>query len=112
MSQYEQLEKLGSVIAQRAGNADPESSYVAKLLSKGSMRAGKKVGEEAVEVAIASASGNRQEVISESADLLFHLLVLWQSQGINPTDVMNELKRREGVSGIAEKKMRRKKPAA
>lgn len=108
MSQYEQLEKLGAVIGERASNADPESSYVAKLLSKGSLRAGKKVGEEAVEVAIAAASGNRVEVIKESADLLFHLLVLWQSQGITGTDVMNELKRREGVSGIAEKKARKK----
>lgn len=108
MSQYEQLDKLSQVIAERAGNADPESSYVAKLMSKGSLRAGKKVGEEAVEVAIAAASGNRVEVIRESADLLFHLLVLWQSQGITAADVMNELKRREGVSGIAEKKARKK----
>jgi phosphoribosyl-ATP pyrophosphohydrolase len=107
MSQYEQLEKLGVVIAQRAANADPQSSYVAKLLSKGSSRAGKKVGEEAVEVAIASAGGNTQEVISESADLLFHLLVLWQSHGVTPAQVMAELERREGVSGIAEKKARK-----
>lgn len=112
MSQYEQLERLAAVIAERAKVADPESSYVAKLLSKGSIRAGKKVGEEAVEVAIAAAGSNRQEVISESADLLFHLLVLWESLNVNATDVMNELKRREGVSGIAEKKARRKKPAA
>lgn len=111
MSKYEQLEKLGEVITQRAKNADPESSYVAKLLSKGSARAGKKVGEEAVEVAIAAASSNRQEVILESADLLFHLLVLWEALNVNADDVMNELKRREGVSGIAEKKAR-KKPAA
>lgn len=108
MSTYEQLEKLSTVIAERAKNADPESSYVAKLLSKGSSRAGKKVGEEAVEVAIAAANSNRQEAISESADLLFHLLVLWESLNVSPADVMSELKRREGVSGIAEKKARKK----
>lgn len=107
MTQFDQLEKLAAVIAERAGNADPESSYVAKLLSKGAMRAGKKVGEEAVEVAIASAGGNTKEVVAESADLLFHLLLLWQAHGIKPQDVMDELKRREGVSGIAEKKSRK-----
>jgi phosphoribosyl-ATP pyrophosphohydrolase len=105
---FEQLEKLAAVITERAKNADPESSYVAKLLSKGASRAGKKVGEEAVETAIAAASGNRSETISESADLLFHLMVLWQAQGIAPSDVMEELKRREGISGIAEKKGRKK----
>lgn len=110
MSQYQQLEKLADVIAKRAANADPESSYVAKLLSKGGARAGKKVGEEGVEVAIASARNNKKEVINESADLLFHLLVLWQAHDVTADEVMNELVRREGVSGIAEKKAR-KKPA-
>lgn len=107
MSMFEQLEKLATVIAQRAQVADPESSYVAKLLSKGAERAGKKVGEEAVEVAIASARNVNAEVVAESADLLFHLLVLWQAHGVTPEDVMSELKRREGVSGIAEKKARK-----
>lgn len=108
MSMFKQLEKLAEVIAQRAQSADPESSYVAKLMSKGPMRAGKKVGEEAVEVAIAAASDVQKDVICESADLLFHLLVLWQSCGIAPAQVMAELERREGVSGIAEKKARKK----
>lgn len=108
MSTYEQLERLAEVIRTRAGNADPESSYVAKLLSKGALRAGKKVGEEAVEVAIASASGNAREVINESADLLFHLLILWQAHGVSAEQVMIELKRREGISGLAEKKGRKK----
>ena len=112
MSMFEQLEKLCTVIAQRASVADAESSYVAKLLSKGPERAGKKVGEEAVEVAIASAGGKREEVISESADLLFHLLVLWQAHGVAAADVMGELARREGTSGIAEKKARSKKAPA
>ena len=107
MSMFKQLEKLAAVIAQRAQSADPESSYVAKLLSKGPLRAGKKVGEEAVEVAIAAASDVRADVISESADLLFHLLLLWQACGIAPELVMAELERREGTSGIAEKKARK-----
>lgn len=108
MNIFEQLERLSTVIAQRAANADPESSYVAKLLSKGASRAGKKVGEEAVEVAIAAAGADNEEVISESADLLFHLLVLWQARGVTADQVMAELRRREGVSGIAEKKGRKK----
>lgn len=108
MSMFKQLEKLAGVIAERAQSADPESSYVAKLMSKGPLRAGKKVGEEAVEVAIAVASDVQKDVVAESADLLFHLLVLWQSCGITPEQVMAELERREGVSGIAEKKARKK----
>lgn len=111
MNIFAQLEKLVDVIAQRAKNADPESSYVAKLLSKGPQRAAKKVGEEAVEVAIASAGSNKGEIVYESADLLFHLLVMWQAHGIKAEEVMNELIRREGVSGIAEKKARKKKHA-
>lgn len=107
MSMFAQLEKLAAVIAERAGVADPESSYVAKLISKGHLRAAKKVAEEAAEVAMASAREKSDEIIYESADLLFHLLVLWQTQGIAPEQVMNELQRREGVSGIAEKKGRK-----
>lgn len=109
MNTFAQLEKLVGVISERAKTADPESSYVAKLLSKGPMRAAKKVGEEAVEVAIAAASSDKGEVIYESADLLFHLLVMWQAHGVKPEDVMAELVRREGISGIAEKKGRKKK---
>lgn len=108
MSMFRQLEKLSTVITERAQSADPESSYVAKLLSKGPLRAGKKVGEEAVEVAIAAASNVKKDVVSESADLLFHLLVLWKSCAITPEEVMAELERREGISGIAEKKARKK----
>ena len=105
MSAFATLDQLILTIAQREGS-DPATSYIAKLLNKGAPHIAKKVGEEAVEVAIASASGNRHEVITESADLLFHLLVLWHAHGISPEDVMAELQRREGTSGIAEKAAR------
>lgn len=107
MSMFAQLEKLAGVIAQRAQNADPQSSYVAKLLARGHLRAAKKVAEEGAEVAMASAREQSSEIIYESADLLFHLLLLWQAHGVTPQQVMDELVRREGVSGIAEKKGRK-----
>ena len=105
MSQFDYLDTLVATIESRVGT-DPKSSHTAKLLKKGPARIAKKVGEEAVEVAIATVRGNREETIAESADLLFHLLVLWRAQGITPTEVMNELERREGVSGIEEKASR------
>ena len=96
---------LVDTIAARAG-ADPKTSHTAKLLKKGPKRIAKKVGEEAVEVAIAAVAEGKENVVSESADLLFHLLVLWRALGIAPAEVMDELKRREGISGIAEKASR------
>ena len=105
MTQFSYLDTVIATIASRAG-ADPETSYVAKLLKKGTRRIAKKVGEEGVEVAIAAVAQPKDKTVSESADLLFHLLVLWQSLGIKPSDVMEELKRRENISGIAEKKSR------
>lgn len=105
MSAFAQLDKLITTIASRVGG-DPKLSHTAKLLKKGPPRIAKKLGEEAVEVAISAAQGNREEVVSESADLLFHLLVLWQAMGINAADVMAELARREGTSGIDEKASR------
>ena len=105
MSAFTTLDQLIITIAQREGG-DPSTSHIAKLLKKGPAKIAKKVGEEAVEVAIASASNDRAEVITESADLLFHLLVLWHAHGIAPADVMTELQRREGTSGIAEKASR------
>jgi phosphoribosyl-ATP pyrophosphohydrolase len=105
MSVFATLDQLVLTIAQREGG-DAATSYIAKLLNKGATHIAKKVGEEAVEVAIASANGARAEVITESADLLFHLLVLWRAHGITPEDVMAELQRREGTSGIAEKAAR------
>lgn len=105
MSQFEQLDILVDTIAARR-NADPKESQVAKLLKKGPLKVAKKLGEEAVETALAAASADRSQVIYESSDLLFHLLVLWQSMNIRPSEVMQELERREGVSGIAEKAAR------
>lgn len=105
MSAFNYLDTLIKTIAARVGG-DPKASHTAKLLKRGPARIAKKVGEEAVEVAISAAQNNREEVIAESADLLFHLLVLWQSMGIAPADVMAELAAREAQSGIEEKAAR------
>lgn len=105
MSAFSYLDILVQTIASRVGG-DPKISHTAKLLKKGPARIAKKVGEEAVEVAIAAAQRDREHTVSESADLLFHLLVLWQSIGIAPKDVMAELEKRESQSGIAEKAAR------
>ena len=86
--------------------ADPSTSYVAKLYSKGPKKIAQKVGEEAVETAMAVAAGDDAELITESADLLFHLMVLLQSREKGLADVVNELARREGLSGLEEKASR------
>jgi len=99
------LARVFALIEARSG-ADPEQSYVARLLAKGPRKIAQKVGEEAVETVIAGTSGNRDELIGESADLMFHLMVLWAARGIAPGNVAAELARREGVSGIVEKKSR------
>jgi len=87
--------------------AKAEKSYVASLFAKGSSHIARKLGEEAVETIIAAESGKKKHLVSESADLLFHLLVLWAAKGITPDMVMEELKQREGTSGIEEKKSRK-----
>jgi phosphoribosyl-ATP pyrophosphohydrolase len=102
------LDRLFTTIVSRRG-ADPEKSYVARLLHKGTPKIAQKFGEEAVEVAIAAALRDHDAVISESADVLFHLLVLWADQGVTPAQVWAELVHREGTSGVDEKKSR--KPA-
>lgn len=101
------LQKLYDTIrARKREGAD--TSYTAKLLQKGVPHIAKKVGEEGVEVALAAASGDRHEVIKESADVLFHIEVLWAAMEIEPQDVYTELERREGISGIVEKASRPK----
>ena len=105
MSAFDQLDSLILTIAARVGG-DPKASHTAKLLKRGPARIAKKLGEEAAETAISAAQGNREEVVAESADLLFHLLVLWQAMGIKPAEVMAELERREAMSGIEEKASR------
>ena len=99
------LKKLEQVIESRKGG-EVEKSYVAKLFSKGRKKIAQKVGEEAVELCIAAAHNDKVEAVSESADLLFHMMVLWSDMGIKPDDVYNELLSREGISGIEEKKER------
>lgn len=101
----EVLERLFLLIESRK-KADPSSSYTAKLFESGVSEISKKVGEEAVETII-SAIKSPKNVAAESADLLFHLLVLWSATGVKPNDVFKELKKREGISGIMEKKLRK-----
>lgn len=100
------LEKLEATIAERRA-ADPSTSYVAKLNSRGIGKIAQKVGEEATETVIAALSGDRAELVGEAADLLFHLLVLLGAKDVPLAEVLAELDRREGVSGIAEKAARK-----
>lgn len=99
------LHQLEAILAARK-DASPESSYVAKLHAKGLDAILKKIGEEATETVIAAKSGSREATIYETADLLFHVLVMLGHQGIALDDVLSELRRREGVSGIDEKNAR------
>jgi phosphoribosyl-ATP pyrophosphohydrolase len=101
------LDRLHAVILAKRG-ADPATSYTAKLLSRGTAKIAQKLGEEAVEAVIEAVRGDRGALVDESADLLYHLLVLWADAGIAPDEIWAELQRREGVSGIAEKKSRPK----
>lgn len=100
------IEELYETIASRRGG-DPKSSYTAQLFSKGRATIAKKMGEEAIETIIASTMENPERIASESADLLYHLLVLWADCAIKPEDVWAELARRQGVSGIDEKNSRK-----
>ena len=99
------LNRLAETLEQRK-SADPGSSYVAKLYAKGLDTILKKIGEEATETVIAAKNGDRKNLIYETADLWFHTLVLLADQGLHPDDVLNELARREGLSGITEKASR------
>ena len=101
------LEQLDAYLAERA-KASPADSYTAKLVHKGQAYAAKKLGEEAVEALIEGIRGDKPKLVAESADLLFHLLTLWAATGVRPKAVWDELARREGLSGIAEKASRKK----
>lgn len=101
------LEKLEATIRERRV-ADPALSYVAKLTAKGRPKIAQKLGEEAVETVIAALSGDRQATTSEAADLIFHLGMLLADLDLSFNDVLAELERREGTSGIAEKASRPK----
>ncbi|CUH66753.1 Phosphoribosyl-ATP pyrophosphatase [Thalassovita gelatinovora] len=100
------LDDLAKTIATRA-NADPDSSWTAKLLAKGPEKCAEKFGEEAVEAIIEAVKGDRERLTSEAADVLFHLLVMLQSRDVPLSDVLAELARRQGTSGIAEKASRK-----
>ena len=101
------LESLAAIIAERA-RAGGERSYTRKLLDEGTEKCAKKLGEEAMETALAAVSGENKALVAESADLLYHLLVVLESRGVALTDVYAELERRTARSGLDEKASRRK----
>jgi len=101
------LDRLTHIIGERRV-ADPALSYVAKLSSRGRAKIAQKVGEEAVETVIAAIEGDRAAVTSEAADLVFHLAILLADMDLSLADVLAELDRREGMSGLAEKAARPK----
>ena len=104
---FEKLEDLWKIIEERAANAIPEESYVSNLISLGIKECAKKLGEEGVETSLAAITLNKNDTIKESADLLFHLLVLWKAIGLKPDEIMEELRKRQSVSGLTEKKNRK-----
>ncbi len=99
------LQDLADLIAARK-DADPDSSWTAKLLSKGPEKCAEKFGEEAIEAIIEAVKGDNAKLTSEAADVLYHLLVMLTARGVTLDDVMIELSRRQGTSGIAEKASR------
>lgn len=101
------LDRLWAVVMSRR-DADPAVSHSARLLSRGTAKVAQKFGEEAVECLIEAVTGDRDALVAESADVLYHLLVVWVSAGVTPDEVWAELKRREGISGVAEKAARAK----
>lgn len=104
MSEFSYLDELFAEIEKRRA-ADPRDSYTAQLLAD-IPRASRKLGEEAVETAVAALSGSDQELISEMADLTYHLLALLAARGLTPSQVIAVLQEREGISGLAEKAAR------
>ena len=99
----ELIEELYDIVTSRK-NGDPSASYTASKFAKGTDHIAKKIGEEATEVAIAAAQRDKDAIKLESADLLFHLLVLWSDQNIKPDEIFDVLRNRRGVSGLDEKK--------
>ena len=104
------LNRLAELLEQRK-SADPQTSYVAKLYSKGMDSILKKVGEEATETIIAAKNGDNEQLIYETADLWFHTLVMLAQAGLKPQDILDELARREGLSGLVEKASRTEEDA-
>lgn len=102
----DQLDALDALIRSRRGG-DPDASYVARLFAKGRPKIAQKLGEEAVETVIAACSGDDAAIVPEAADLMFHLMVLLADAGLSLDDVRAELTRREGLSGLEEKRQRK-----
>jgi phosphoribosyl-ATP pyrophosphohydrolase len=102
------LDRLWQTVENRRAAGDVEASHSARLMARGTAKVAQKLGEEAVECVIEAVQGNRAATILESADVLYHLLVVWADAGIRPQEVWAELRRREGISGIAEKAARPK----
>ena len=100
------LDSLYAIIESRRG-ADPETSHTAKLFHRGLDKVAQKLGEEAVETVIEATRGRKEGVVNESADLLYHLLVLWAASDVKPAEVWTALEGRKGISGIAEKASRK-----
>ena len=100
------LDRLYDLVASRKG-ADPETSYTARLFSRGRPKIAQKLGEEAVEAVIAALAQGPEALVGESADLLYHLTVLWAECGVTPAQVWAELDKRQGISGLDEKKARK-----
>ncbi|HET7198257.1 MAG TPA: phosphoribosyl-ATP diphosphatase [Burkholderiales bacterium] len=105
---YETLERIAATIEARK-RADPQSSYVAKLLSGPEDALLKKVGEEATETVLAAKGGDRLQLVRETADLWFHSMIVLARHGLGPGDVLAEMHRREGISGLDEKAARKNK---
>ncbi len=101
------LDSLAATISERA-KADPDSSWTAKLLAKGPEKCAEKFGEEAIEAVIEAVKGDREKLTYEAADVLYHLLVMLEARDVALEDVLSELARRQGLSGIAEKAARPK----
>lgn len=99
------LARIAAVVASRRG-ADPDTSYVARLFAKGPDAVLKKIGEEATETVMAAKDGVAERIVAETADLWFHCIVLLAQHGLSPADVLDELARREGLSGLEEKARR------
>ena len=102
----ETLERIAAIIEERR-KSDPRKSYVARLLSEGEDAVLKKIGEEATETVLAAKGGDRLHLVRETADLWFHCMILLARHGLGPGDVLAELHRREGISGLDEKAARK-----
>lgn len=102
------IDRLYETIVTRK-RANPASSYTAQLLKRGVAQCAKKLGEEGVEAALAAVGGKKREIVAESADVLYHLLVVWAATGVKPQSVYGALKKRTVRSGLAEKKARKRK---